>query len=25
MAVIQDEMWYVEPQTDAIWRYGPLD
>lgn len=25
MAIIQDEMWYVEPQTDAIWRYGPLD
>lgn len=25
MAVIQDEMYYIEPQTDAIWKYGPLD
>lgn len=25
MAIIQDEIYFIEPQTDLFWKYGPLD
>ncbi len=25
LAIIQNEMWIIEPQTDLFWRLGPLD